>query len=85
MSQAAEVVQVHKVETYWNKKVHQNYGKYEEGNDVYEIWLEDADSIAEKVKLVPEYGLAGVAEWKLGFEDSSIWSVISENLKDSGK
>ncbi|MFQ8688865.1 MAG: glycosyl hydrolase family 18 protein [Blautia sp.] len=85
MSQAAEVVQVHKVETYWNKKVHQNYGKYEEGNDVYEIWLEDADSIAEKVKLVPKYGLAGVAEWKLGFEDSSIWSVISENLKDSGK
>ena len=80
MPQAQEVIEVHKVETYWNKEVHQNYGKYEEGNDVYEIWLEDADSIAEKVKLVPKYGLAGVAEWKLGFEDPGIWSVINENL-----
>ena len=76
----SEAIEVHKVETYWNKEVHQNYGKYEEGNDVYEIWLEDADSIAEKVKLVPKYGLAGVAEWKLGFEDPGIWSVINENL-----
>ena len=81
MPQAQEVIEVHKVETYWNKEVHQNYGKYEEGNDVYEIWLEDADSIAEKVKLVPKYGLAGVAEWKLGFEDPGIWSVINENLR----
>lgn len=80
MPQAEEVIQVHKVETYWNKELHQNYGKYEEGSDVYEIWLEDSDSIGDKVKLVPEYGLAGVASWKLGFEDSAVWNVISENL-----
>ena len=80
MPQAEEVIKVHNVETYWNKEVHQNYGKYEDGNDVYEIWLEDADSIAEKVQLVPKYQLAGVAAWKLGFEDSSIWKVISKNL-----
>ena len=80
MPQAEEVIKVHNVETYWNKEVHQNYGKYEDGNDVYEIWLEDADSIAEKVQLVPKYQLAGVAAWKLGFEDSGIWKVISKNL-----
>ena len=81
MTQAEEVLKVHNVETYWNKEVHQNYGKYEDGNDVYEIWLEDADSIAEKVQLVPKYQLAGVASWKLGFEDSGIWKVITKNLK----
>ena len=42
--------------------------------------LEDAQSVAEKVKLISKYELAGVAEWKLGFENSGIWSVITENL-----
>ena len=31
-------------------------------------------------KLISKYELAGVAEWKLGFENSGIWSVITENL-----
>ena len=47
---------------------------------VNQIWLEDSKSIAEKVKLIKKYKLAGVAEWKLGFENSGIWSVITENL-----
>ena len=54
---------------------------YEKDGSSYEIWVEDAQSIAEKVKLIPKYKLAGVAQWKLGFENSSIWKVISENLK----
>ena len=53
---------------------------YEGDGATYQIWLEDSKSIAEKVKLIPKYKLAGVAEWKLGFENSGIWSVITENL-----
>lgn len=81
MDQAQEVLSVHQVETYWDKNTSQNYGTYDSEGDTYQIWLEDGQSIAEKVKLVPKYGLAGVAEWKLGFENSSIWPVISENLQ----
>ena len=58
----------------------QNYGTYEGEGATYQIWLEDSKSIAEKVKLIKKYKLAGVAEWKLGFENSGIWSVITENL-----
>jgi len=43
--------------------------------------MEDAQSIAEKVKLIQKYNLAGVAQWKLGFENSSIWQTISDNLQ----
>ena len=54
---------------------------FEQDNSTYQIWLEDAQSIAEKVKLIQKYNLAGVAQWKLGFENSSIWQTISDNLQ----
>lgn len=81
MDQAQEVISVNNVETYWDNNTGQNYGTYEKDGDTYQIWLEDAQSVAEKVKLIPKYGLAGVAQWKLGFENSGIWQVISENLQ----
>lgn len=81
MDQAQEVVSTYQVETYWDNNTGQNYGTYESEGDTYQIWLEDAQSVAAKVQLVPKYGLAGVAQWKLGFENSGIWQVISENLK----
>ena len=68
-------------ETYWDKTTSQNYGTYEGDGATYQIWLEDAQSIAEKVKLIQKYNLAGVAQWKLGFENSSIWQTISDNLQ----
>lgn len=82
MEAAQEVIEKYKVETYWDKTTSQNYGTYDKGNDTYQIWLEDADSIAERVKLVSKYNLAGVAAWKLGFETSDIWTVISENMAE---
>lgn len=80
MDQAQQVIAENNVETYWDKTTSQNYGKYDIDNSTCQIWLEDAQSIAEKVKLVSKYDLAGVSAWKLGFENSGIWQVISDNL-----
>lgn len=80
MDQAQQAISDNGAETYWDKTTSQNYGNYEGDGATYQIWLEDSKSIAEKVKLIPKYKLAGVAEWKLGFENSGIWSVITENL-----
>ena len=81
MGQAQEVVQKYKVETYWDKNTSQNYGAFESEGAEFQIWIEDAQSIAEKVKLSSKYNLAGVAAWKLGFESSDVWQAISDNLK----
>lgn len=80
MDQAQNVIKENKAEPIWDS-VGQNTASYEKDGSSYEIWLEDATSVAEKVKLIPKYKLAGVAQWKLGFENSRIWKVISENLK----
>lgn len=81
MDMADEFVSKHKIETYWNEEVSQNYGEYQDGNDLYQVWLEDEESIAAKMELITKYELAGVAEWKLGFERPGIWKVISKGLE----
>ena len=82
MDQAQQTIAENNVETYWDKTTSQNYGKYDIDNSTYQIWIEDAQSVAEKVKLVSKYDLAGVSAWKLGFENNGIWQVISDNLNN---
>lgn len=82
MDQAQQTIADNNVETYWDKTTSQNYGEYDIDNSTYQIWLEDAQSVAEKVKLVSKYDLAGVSAWKLGFENNGIWQVISDNLNN---
>lgn len=82
MDTADEYMTANNVTTNWSEETSQDYGEYQdsEGN-TYKIWLENEASIAEKVKLVKEYSLAGVASWKLGFERASIWEVITKNME----
>jgi spore germination protein YaaH len=40
-------------------------------------YFDDADSLARKIALVHTYGLAGIAAWRLGFEDPGFWSLFS--------
>ena len=83
MDTAQRVISENNAQVYWDSDVSQNYGSYESEGCTYQIWIEDAQSIAAKVQLVSKYNLAGVAAWKLGFENSSIWQTITENLPQS--
>lgn len=69
------------MDVYWDETAGQNIAILEGDDGMYTIWVEDEQSMAEKMKLVQENQLAGVAEWKLGFERSSIWPVISQYLQ----
>lgn len=64
----------------WDEAVGQYYCSYETTDGVVKIWFEEDRSIGEKMKLYKKYQLGGVAEWKLGLETSSVWSIISSGL-----
>ena len=81
MDGAANYISEHGMDTYWDDEAGQNVASVEAEDGIYTIWVEDEQSIGEKMKLIQENQLAGVAEWKLGFERSSIWDVISTNIK----
>lgn len=66
----------------WNEECAQFYTEYEEDGALYKIWIENDISIEEKMKLIQENDLAGVAEWKLGFQKNTVWSVIQKYLTE---
>ena len=61
----------------WNVAAGQNYGEIQKGNTLYQIWMEDKDSIQSKLAVMRKYNIGGVAAWKLGYETSDIWDVIA--------
>lgn len=69
------------VEAGWNEECAQFYAEYELEGATYKIWLENEISIEEKMKLIQENNLAGVAEWKLGFQKNTVWDVINKYLQ----
>lgn len=76
MEEAEDMVKSAGAETTWDDKAKQNYAEWETDGGTYKIWLEDSKSIEEKLKLIKENNLAGVAEWRLGWEKSNIWDLI---------
>lgn len=82
MDRADATLEANGVTANWSDETSQDYAEYHDPDGaLYQIWLENEASIELKAKLVPEYQLAGIAAWKLGFERSSIWDVISTNIK----
>lgn len=65
----------------WDASLGQNVATVETSNARYTIWMEDEQSMEEKLKVIKSADLAGVAEWKLGFECADVWSLISEYIE----
>ena len=78
MEEAAQSVVNAGATAQWDEKTQQNYAKWSADGGTYRIWLEDAQSLEAKLKVIQENKLAGVAEWSLGKEESSVWKLISQ-------
>ncbi len=80
MKETADCIAENGLTVSWDAETAQNYAVKTSSEGTYEIWVEDADSIREKMKVIAEEQIAGVASWRLGNETEDIWSVIAEYL-----
>jgi spore germination protein YaaH len=80
MEQVEEIMKQNRATVQWDARAGQNLATYREGGALYKVWLEDEESVAQRVALVKKYGLAGIASWRRGFEKPNIWNVISNGL-----
>jgi spore germination protein YaaH len=65
----------------WDENTKQYYAEWEKNGYKYQIWIEDATSIGEKIDLINTYELAGGAFWEKDRETDDIWSLTAEKLR----
>jgi len=76
MSNAKDVLERNGAEAEWDAQTGQNYAEYSKDGITYKIWLEDVDSLHERMKVISGADVAGVAAWRLGFEKQGIWPIM---------
>lgn len=81
MDEAVKTIKEAGATTQWDDTTKQNYAEWTSGSDTYKIWLEDTQSLEEKLKVIRQNDLAGVAEWSLGRESSSVWKLILQYIQ----
>jgi spore germination protein YaaH len=64
-----------------DKETGQKYARAEKNGVVYEMWIEDYASIENKLIAVQERDLAGIAAWRLGYEEQEIWELIGSYIQ----
>lgn len=61
----------------WDDMSQTPYLKYMENNKVHEIWFLDSATFYNQLKMSAEAGAQGIALWRLGSEDPSIWDILN--------
>ena len=68
------------VQKVWNNDAKQYYIEYSKDNYNYKMWIEDQESISNKLDLVKKYNLAGAGFWEKDREINTIWPIIKNKL-----
>ncbi|MDR6882223.1 glycosyl hydrolase family 18 protein [Bacillus sp. 3255] len=63
----------------WDPTFEQYRVEYLEGGYTYVFWLEDASTVKKRLELAKKYDIAGVAAWRLGYDQAELWPMILQN------
>lgn len=77
MDYAKEWVNNRGLTPVWDEESCQNYVTYQDGTALYQIWMEDTNSVTARMSVISQYDIGGVAAWKLGLENDEVWSIIN--------
>ena len=69
------------VERKWNDTLKQYYVEYEDELYKRKMWIEDINSLKEKLSLINKYNIGGVASWEKDKETQDVWKIIEEELR----
>lgn len=64
----------------WDNTNSVPYLVYYKNGVKHQFWYENKESMAIKLNLVRNYGLGGIAMWRLGFEDATFWDTLERKL-----
>lgn len=73
-----QMVNDSKLRIQWDDKSGTPYIRYKDGEDQHLVWFLDAVTLYNQLNIARENGSRGVAIWRLGSEDPSIWHILSD-------
>ncbi len=82
MEQVQSYMAEHGMTAAWDASTGQNYAETTENGTLIQIWVEDAQSIQQKLDVMQSFGIKGVAEWKLQFETADVWDNIANYVNE---
>lgn len=82
MQKIAGLIQKAGVNPEWDDLTEQYYVEIPLKHGKQRIWVEDAASLKAKLDIVSQYPVAGIAFWKLGMEDPTVWDTVSAYLNE---
>ncbi|MFP5113977.1 polysaccharide deacetylase family protein [Bacillaceae bacterium C204] len=65
------------LQIHWNKQIGNPYLRYKKDGKNHTVWFLDAATFYNQMRLVIDHGSRGIAVWRLGSEDPSIWNYIN--------
>ena len=68
------------IEKKWDNDLKQNYVEFQDGSNTRKMWIEDIQSLKEKLSLIKDNDLAGVSSWQKDMETDDVWQLIKEEL-----
>lgn len=74
-------ISAHNAQETWLEDQGQNYVEFSDNGATVQLWVEDQKSLALKLGVMKDNGLAGGAFWKEGLESSGIWDTIGKYMK----
>lgn len=80
MDYAKEVMDEHNVEWVWDDEIKMHYAEFTQDGIRHRMWLEDLQSVEERMKVAQKYDVGGVASWKIGLENDGVWEIIEEYM-----
>jgi len=60
----------------WHEEWATPWFTYAENGLGHEVWFEDVRSVEAKLDVCRQFGVGGVAAWRLGDEDPRFWEAI---------
>ncbi len=60
----------------WDDETAQNYVEWREGTTLYQLWLEDTQSITAKLNVMNTMDLGGVGAWRIGYGNADVWNLL---------
>lgn len=77
------ILNAHKATAHWLPNLRVMYARYSKPDGYEEVWFETKQTLQDKLNLVNQTGLAGVAVWSLQLSNQNAWNALVDALQQS--